>query len=129
VSFSTLAGRSFTGIHGNGILDANGFANQNFWPGINGNTSYTTANSVYGSTGVTSGAGIIFTGTIAFIADANQGPQFGSSYNYNTNWSLSSKFNITMMNIGTCCSTSTTRQALYTSRYQQVGFRAVKSNL
>ena len=129
VSFSTLAGRSFTGLHGNGLLDVNGFANQNFWPGINGNSSYTSANTTFGSTGVTSGAGIMFTGSIAWNGDVNSGPQFGSSYNFNTIWSLSSKFNISFLNIAICCSSTSTRLTSYTSRYQQVGFRGVKSNL
>lgn len=32
VTIGNPTGRGFTGIHGNGILDANGFANTSFWP-------------------------------------------------------------------------------------------------
>jgi formylglycine-generating enzyme required for sulfatase activity len=61
VYFSNLAGRSYTGLHGNGVLNAAGAADVSFWPGINGNGTTTTANIAYqGSTGVTSGAGTFF---------------------------------------------------------------------
>lgn len=54
------AGRSYTGVSGDGELTAAGDANEDFWPGINGNSSITTANTAFGgATGVTSYAGII----------------------------------------------------------------------
>jgi len=53
------AGRSFTGLHGNGALDVDGYADVDYWPGINGNGSESTPNGVYGgTTGVTDDAGI-----------------------------------------------------------------------
>lgn len=57
-----VAGRSFTGLHGNGSLNANGQADVDFWPGINGNTVPGNANGAYGgTTGCTGYAGISFT--------------------------------------------------------------------
>jgi formylglycine-generating enzyme required for sulfatase activity len=59
VGFHNLAGRSFTGLHGNGALIAAGNADVGFWPGINGNSTVTTANTTFGgSTGVTSSPGM-----------------------------------------------------------------------
>ena len=59
VHIGNVAGRSFTGLHGDGELDANGYGNVNYWPGINGNSSASTANTVYGGvTGITASAGI-----------------------------------------------------------------------
>ena len=63
VSVSNVAGRSFTGLHGNGELDASGAANVDFWPGINGNSTDGTANGLYGGTvGVTDAAGSCWRG-------------------------------------------------------------------
>ncbi len=63
VLVGSVAGRSFTGIHGNGALNANGQADVNFWPGINGNNTTSTINGTYnGVTGCTGFAGISFTG-------------------------------------------------------------------
>jgi formylglycine-generating enzyme required for sulfatase activity len=53
-----LAGRSFTGLHGNGELLADGSADVSYWPGMNGNDSETYANGVYSTSGVTNQAGI-----------------------------------------------------------------------
>ncbi len=59
VASGGLAGRSFTGINGNGELNANGEADEDYWPGINGNATVTTPNTVYGGvTGVTAYAGL-----------------------------------------------------------------------
>lgn len=59
VGFNDVAGRSFTGVHGNGVLMSNGAADVSFWPGINGNNTTTTANATFGgSTGITGVAGI-----------------------------------------------------------------------
>ena len=53
------AGRSYGGKNGDGLLDDDGNANENKWPGINGNNVDTIANTNYaGTTGVTGGAGI-----------------------------------------------------------------------
>ena len=58
VTVGDVAGRSFTGLNGDGTLNKNGDANVNYWPGINGNGTTTTANTIYlGITGVTQAAG------------------------------------------------------------------------
>ena len=58
VTLGNAAGRSYTGVHGNGNLFDDGSANVDFWPGINGNSTTTNANTAFnGSTGVTAGAG------------------------------------------------------------------------
>lgn len=55
VNSTGVAGRSFTGISGDGELNTSGDANEDYWPGINGNTTTTIANTIYG--GVTGTAG------------------------------------------------------------------------
>jgi len=63
VSVGDAAGRSYTGVHGNGSLNNTGDADVDFWPGINGNNSTTVANSAYlGTTGVSGRAGAGFHG-------------------------------------------------------------------
>ena len=60
VSLGAKAGRSYTGLHGNGNLFRDGSADVDYWPGINGNNSPTVANSnttFAGVTGVTMAAG------------------------------------------------------------------------
>lgn len=58
VSIGNVAGRSYTGMHGDGNLFRDGSANVDFWPGINGNGTATTANTAFsGTAGVTQGAG------------------------------------------------------------------------
>jgi formylglycine-generating enzyme required for sulfatase activity len=52
------AGRSFTGLHGDGELTTDGYANTDYWPGINGNDQRNTPNQAYSTGGVTSAAGI-----------------------------------------------------------------------
>ena len=54
VTTANAAGCSFTGVNGNGNLNAAGDADVNYWPGINGNNTATTPNSPYGG-----GAGVI----------------------------------------------------------------------
>lgn len=62
VLVGSVAGRSYTGLHGNGILNNNGQADVDFWPGINGNSTPGNANAAYaGVTGCTGYAGISFT--------------------------------------------------------------------
>jgi formylglycine-generating enzyme required for sulfatase activity len=130
VGFSSLAGRSYTGLHGNGAINASGFADVNFWPGINGNASISTANTSYnGTTGVTSGAGAVFTGTTnPSTTLASIGPRYGTNFTQYTTWPLSSRFSQGDMNQVTT-STLSGIHTSYTNRYQQVGFRCVKSNL
>lgn len=57
VSTLWTSGSSFTGLHGDGALTSEGDANTDYWPGINGNTSVTTANTTYSTAGVTGSAG------------------------------------------------------------------------
>jgi hypothetical protein len=67
VTCGNAAGQSFTGKHGNGSLDSLGNANQDFWPGINGNAESSTANTAYlGSTGVSHAAGSGYKGGCIF---------------------------------------------------------------
>jgi formylglycine-generating enzyme required for sulfatase activity len=57
VTVGCAAGRSFTGLHGDGALNSLGQATVDYWPGINGNTVRTTPNTVYGGvTGITNSA-------------------------------------------------------------------------
>ncbi|MEO7309354.1 MAG: SUMF1/EgtB/PvdO family nonheme iron enzyme [Chitinophagaceae bacterium] len=63
VTTSNISGRSFTGLHGDGNMNANGMADVDFWPGINGNSDITVANATYkGSIGVTQTAGVLTRG-------------------------------------------------------------------
>jgi formylglycine-generating enzyme required for sulfatase activity len=91
VTIGNEAGRSFTGLHGSGTLLVDGSASMDFWPGINGNSSATTANTAFaGTTGITGAAGMGYRGgsyvnaiTILNISarinfqNTNDGPQFG----------------------------------------------------
>jgi hypothetical protein len=61
VTLANVAGRSYRGAHGDGILHTNGHANQGFWPGSNSNTSVTVANSgtnTNGSSSTAAGLGL-----------------------------------------------------------------------
>lgn len=61
VTVGNVAGRSFRGNHGDGILHVNGHANEGFWPGSNNNTSVTVANSgtnTNGSSSTAAGLGL-----------------------------------------------------------------------
>lgn len=71
VTSANAAGRSFTGINGDGALTASGDANEDFWPGINGNSTITSANTFFGTIGVTNAAGIIDRGGAAGYTGAN----------------------------------------------------------
>lgn len=59
VGVGGLSGRSFTGVHGNGSLNAGGFADADYWPGSNGNASIGVAN-IAPNPGSTSFAGLMF---------------------------------------------------------------------
>jgi|GEM_PF-297449 len=60
VTVGNVAGRSFTGILGDGILNSNGHADPGAWPGANGNTSTTTINAFANTSGCTSYAGMAY---------------------------------------------------------------------
>lgn len=62
VMIGNVAGRSYTGMHGDGNLMRTGDANVNQWPGINGNTNIAIANGIFGTIGVTGAAGSGFRG-------------------------------------------------------------------
>jgi hypothetical protein len=58
VTAGNVAGRSFTGLHGDGNLNTNGDATVDNWPGINGNYNGNISNTAYnGNVGVTDMAG------------------------------------------------------------------------
>lgn len=60
VTLANAAGRAYTGKHGDGTLTAQGNADENNWPGVNGATGTNTAPGTYnGGAGVTSDGGII----------------------------------------------------------------------
>lgn len=60
VSVGGLAGRTFTGLHGDGTINATGFANVEAWPGANGNGNVAVANGPGVNSGSTNYAGIMF---------------------------------------------------------------------
>lgn len=71
VTLANVAGRSYTGLHGNGSLFTDGSADVDFWPGINGNSDPNSVNTAFGGTiGVTDAAGSGFRG-----GSVNQGNQ------------------------------------------------------
>lgn len=57
VTLLQVSGSSYTGLHGDGSLTTAGYANTDYWPGINGNTDPNTANTAFSGTGVTGYAG------------------------------------------------------------------------
>lgn len=57
VTAENPAGRSYTGQHGDGNLTAEGDANEDHWPGINGNVQNNELSDVYSTIGVTAAAG------------------------------------------------------------------------
>lgn len=61
VGVGNPAGRSFTGLHGNGALNATGFANVDNWPGANGNANWNVSNAG-SNAGSTQAAGLGFRG-------------------------------------------------------------------
>jgi formylglycine-generating enzyme required for sulfatase activity len=69
----SVAGRSFTGQHGDGNLLASGDADVDYWPGINGNDNISIANTAYATSGVTGTAGAgLRGGTLNFQTDGLQ---------------------------------------------------------
>jgi len=65
------SGLSFTGLDGDGELTSDGYANTDYWPGINGNSDYSSSNGVYSTSGVTHLAGA-----------GERGGDWGDSQNY-----------------------------------------------
>lgn len=61
VGVGLVSGRSYTGVHGNGVLTTTGFADVDFWPGSSGNTTGGNPN-VSPNTGSTQYAGAMFRG-------------------------------------------------------------------
>jgi formylglycine-generating enzyme required for sulfatase activity len=58
VSWSNVAGRSYTGLHGDGRLNIRGEADVSHWPGLGGNHRTDTTTGAYtGGIGVTTAAG------------------------------------------------------------------------
>jgi len=55
------AGRTYTGVHGNGALTTAGYADVDFWPGSNGNNTSSTPNTTPNA-GSTNSAGMMFRG-------------------------------------------------------------------
>lgn len=73
VSVGCVAGRSYTGLHGDGSLLSDGRADVDYWPGINGNSSENTANGTYSTAGVSAAAGAGYRGGIwPFSADLSE---------------------------------------------------------
>jgi len=58
VTIANVAGRSFIGNNGDGLLHSNGHANQGTWPGSNGNSSNTTPNSITNTNGCNSNSSV-----------------------------------------------------------------------
>jgi hypothetical protein len=76
VAMFYVAGLSFTGLHGDGELTANGLADTDFWPGINSNMDYNTPNTAYSTNGVNGNAGMIQRGG-SFVAGTFESPISG----------------------------------------------------
>ncbi len=58
VSLFSNAGVTYTGLHGDGELENRGFANTDYWPGIDSNWNVNSASGAYTTVGVVAGAGI-----------------------------------------------------------------------
>ena len=72
VCVGNVAGRSFQGNLGDGSLMNSGYANVDYWPGINGNFSSGAANTVFGgTTGVINSAGSGWRGGQFDTSDSN----------------------------------------------------------
>ncbi|HZY79430.1 MAG TPA: SUMF1/EgtB/PvdO family nonheme iron enzyme [Cyclobacteriaceae bacterium] len=59
VGVAFVAGRSYTGVHGNGSLSTAGHADVNYWPGSNGNATSTSAQTIPNN-GSTAAVGTMF---------------------------------------------------------------------
>ena len=89
VSTSSTMSRSYTGKHGDGQLTTTGYANENYWPGINGISDTSQVSGVYdGGAGVRTSAGMIIR------CGAWDVPSINASISYRTNGLLIS-FGIT----------------------------------
>lgn len=91
VHAGNTAGRSFTGLHGNGFIHSLGNADVDFWPGINGNQSKDIANLAFTTTSIAnSSLGVSdVAGAIARGGDWNNGDQsiMISARTYESNFS------------------------------------------
>ncbi|MCX6246455.1 MAG: SUMF1/EgtB/PvdO family nonheme iron enzyme [Bacteroidetes bacterium] len=87
VTAGNVAGRSFTGLHGDGNLNTNGDATVDYWPGINGNYDGGISNTAYnGNIGVTDMAGADFRGgaydnSIDILRVSYRGQSYYLTYN------------------------------------------------
>jgi formylglycine-generating enzyme required for sulfatase activity len=70
VTLGNVAGRSFRGTHGNGILNANGYADVPHWPGASGSSTLTNALSGTNS-GSTGTAGLGYKGSTGQVSARN----------------------------------------------------------
>jgi len=82
VTVGNAAGRDFTGVHGNGVLSANGHANQTAWPGLTGSPGEVT-----GATGSGLRGGNWFNVATSlrasdrlYAADTSAGRNFGNGF-------------------------------------------------
>lgn len=75
VTVGNAAGRSFTGVHGNGLLHKTGDGNVDFWPGINGNGTETSANTAFSGTTFTG------TGVTSYAGSGDRGGMTGAGAN------------------------------------------------
>ena len=71
VTSQNIAGRSYTGKLGDGLLTDAGNANENFWPGVNGTTGVAVTPGAY-----TTGAGVISDGGIKYRGGYFDSPDF-----------------------------------------------------
>ncbi len=80
VHAGSLAGCTFRSNHGNGVLNPAGFADVDYWPGINGNSLSTVASVAYTGTGVSGAGGVLIRG--GYYNTLQSGLQTSYRYNY-----------------------------------------------
>lgn len=73
VTLGNVAGRSYRGTHGDGLLTTNGYANEAHWPGASGSTTTTSVLSPT-NTGSTGGAGLFLKNATSSISQRNTAP-------------------------------------------------------
>jgi formylglycine-generating enzyme required for sulfatase activity len=72
VSLGNVAGRSFIGNNGDGLLHSNGHANQGTWPGSNGNTSNSSANPFANTSGCSNNSSVAGRGFKGYYEVSNR---------------------------------------------------------
>jgi len=90
VAVSFPAGRSYTGLNGDGELNSSGHATTDYWPGINDNSNVFASNQAYdpgSGIGVTNTAGIC---NVGGYANSNSIDDLRLSDRYNRGWSANS---------------------------------------